>query len=137
VIIASHGKAQVKIVPCVFSTGLKRPESLVGVSLDLPSAQVEAPACLLAGPAAGPASVVVQARIGVLYRLYRTRLQPIQIALLLTSPPRGQRIRRQTRQPLPVCSPGPSWLQARPGHRCFSFRGWPEPAYPEPSLRPG
>jgi len=56
VIIASHGKAQVKLLPCVFSTGLKRPDSLVGVSLDLTSAQVDAAACLLAGPATDPAA---------------------------------------------------------------------------------
>ena len=32
VIIASHGKAQVKLVPCTASTGLKRPGALAAAS---------------------------------------------------------------------------------------------------------
>jgi prevent-host-death family protein len=34
VIIASHGKAQVKLVPCASAAGLKRPGALVGASPD-------------------------------------------------------------------------------------------------------
>jgi len=33
VIIASHGKAQVKLVPCAAAAGLKEPGSLSGLSL--------------------------------------------------------------------------------------------------------
>lgn len=42
VIIASHGKAQVKLVPCSSSSGLTHPGSLVGVSHELTPAQVDA-----------------------------------------------------------------------------------------------
>ena len=34
VIIASHGKAQVKLVPCAPDEGLKRPGALSGTSVD-------------------------------------------------------------------------------------------------------
>jgi len=57
VIIASHGKAQVKLVPCVSSTGLKRPESLVGVQLDLTSAQADAAFREDVSPQAGAANL--------------------------------------------------------------------------------
>ena len=45
VIIASHGKAQVKLVPCASSVGLKSPGALVGVSLEITPAQVDAAFC--------------------------------------------------------------------------------------------
>jgi prevent-host-death family protein len=41
VIIASHGKAQVKLVPCASDVGLKRPGALVGASPDLSPARVD------------------------------------------------------------------------------------------------
>ena len=42
VIIASHGKAQVKLVPCGSSSGLTHPGSLVGDLPGLTSSQVDA-----------------------------------------------------------------------------------------------
>ena len=42
VIIASHGKAQVKLVPCTASTGLKRPGALAAASPALVPAHVDA-----------------------------------------------------------------------------------------------
>jgi prevent-host-death family protein len=42
VIIASHGKAQVKLVPCASVAGLRRPGALAATSPDLPAAQVDA-----------------------------------------------------------------------------------------------
>ena len=42
VIIASHGKAQVRLVPCQAAAGLKQPGALVTASPDLLPAQVDA-----------------------------------------------------------------------------------------------
>jgi len=42
VIIASHGKARVKLVPCGSSSGLTHPGSLVGDLVGLTSSQVDA-----------------------------------------------------------------------------------------------
>lgn len=42
VIIASHGKPQVKLVPCVARTGLSSPGGLSAVRPDLDSAQLDA-----------------------------------------------------------------------------------------------
>lgn len=42
VIIASHGKAQVKLVPCVSSAGLKRPGALAVACPELRASQVDA-----------------------------------------------------------------------------------------------
>ncbi|MFO7630213.1 MAG: type II toxin-antitoxin system Phd/YefM family antitoxin [Prochlorococcaceae cyanobacterium] len=42
VIIASHGKAQVRLVPCLSAAGLKRPGALAAASPDLVPAQVDA-----------------------------------------------------------------------------------------------
>lgn len=42
VIIASHGKAQVKLVPCTAAAGLKRPGALAAASPDLSPAKVNA-----------------------------------------------------------------------------------------------
>ncbi len=45
VIIASHGKAQVRLVPCTSGAGLKRPGALLGASPDLTPVQVDAGFC--------------------------------------------------------------------------------------------
>jgi antitoxin (DNA-binding transcriptional repressor) of toxin-antitoxin stability system len=42
VIIASHGKAQVKLVPCVSGAGLKRPGSLAVACPELLASHVDA-----------------------------------------------------------------------------------------------
>lgn len=42
VIIASHGKAQVRLVPCPSAAGLKRPGALAAASPDLVPDQVDA-----------------------------------------------------------------------------------------------
>lgn len=42
VIIASHGKAQVRLVPCRSAAGLKQPGALTAASPDLVPAQVDA-----------------------------------------------------------------------------------------------
>ena len=42
VIIASHGKAQVKLVPCTAATGLQRPGALAAASPALVPANVDA-----------------------------------------------------------------------------------------------
>ena len=42
VIIASHGRAQVRLVPCTSAAGLKRPGALVAASPDHLPAQIDA-----------------------------------------------------------------------------------------------
>lgn len=42
VIIASHGKAQVKLVPCASGAGLRRPGALAAASPELLASQVNA-----------------------------------------------------------------------------------------------
>jgi antitoxin (DNA-binding transcriptional repressor) of toxin-antitoxin stability system len=41
VIIASHGKAQVKLVPCVSNAGLKRPGALAASCPELQASQLD------------------------------------------------------------------------------------------------
>lgn len=41
VIIASHGRAQVKLVPCAAAVGLQRPGALASASADLTQAKVD------------------------------------------------------------------------------------------------